>query len=258
MFASLLFFFWLKITLCINFIGFGILSRIYFLLLIFFSKIYTIFSGIHSVAFINYIFSKLELASRVFTIFFSYFSSVTFNYFLRYFIFFFSTLLFFFSVMLWLFFDPMLITFQSLFNFKLFGFYISIGYDGLSLLFIFLTCFIMPLCILFNWYNNRVYVIEYVICLFCVELLLLFVFSVSNVLFFFIFFELILVPFFILIGLYGSRDRKVHASYMLIFYTLFGSVFMLLSILFFYIHVGSTHYYILYCTELSDYRDFIL
>ena len=136
--------------------------------------------------------------------------------------------------------------------------FIYLGYDGISLLFLFLTSAIIPLCILFNWNNKRDYINEYLISLVCIELLLFLVFTVTNILMFYIFFELILIPFFIMIGFYGSRARKVHASYLLFFYTLFGSVLMLISILFLYIHSGSTNFYILCGTEFSSMRESFL
>ena len=76
-------------------------------------------------------------------------------------------------------------------------------------------------------------------------MLLFLVFSVLHLFFFYVFFEAILLPFFVMIGLHGSRDRKVHASYMLFFYTLFGSLLMLVSLFMLYMHTGSTNFQIL-------------
>jgi NADH:ubiquinone oxidoreductase subunit 4 (subunit M) len=76
-------------------------------------------------------------------------------------------------------------------------------------------------------------------------MLLFLVFSVLHLFFFYVFFEAILIPFFVMIGLHGSRDRKVHASYLLFFYTLFGSLLMLVSLFIIYMHTGSTHFQIL-------------
>ena len=77
------------------------------------------------------------------------------------------------------------------------------------------------------------------------ESLLFIVFSVLDLLLFYVFFESILIPMFIIIGIWGSRERKVRAAYMLFLYTLLGSVFMLLAILYIYSIVGSTDYQIL-------------
>jgi proton-translocating NADH-quinone oxidoreductase chain M len=74
------------------------------------------------------------------------------------------------------------------------------------------------------------------------EVLLVLVFSVSDLLLFYIFFESVLIPMYIIIGVWGSRERKVRAAYMFFLYTLFGSVLMLLGIIYIYVQVGSTDY----------------
>jgi NADH:ubiquinone oxidoreductase subunit 4 (subunit M) len=81
---------------------------------------------------------------------------------------------------------------------------------------------------------------------------------VLHLFFFYIFFEAILIPFFIMIGIRGSRARKIHASYLLLFYTLFGSLLMLAALFIIYLHVGSTHYQILWFTEFSAVREYVL
>jgi NADH:ubiquinone oxidoreductase subunit 4 (subunit M) len=92
---------------------------------------------------------------------------------------------------------------------------------------------------------------EYMMCLIGIELLLFMVFTVLHLFWFYVFFEAILVPFFILIGLQGSRERKVHASYMLLFYTVCGSLLMLIGIIIIYVHTGSTHYFIIGSVEYA-------
>lgn len=156
-----------------------------------------------------------------------------------------SIILFLFIVLLIICFDPYIIPFQYIFYLKFGSHYFYFGLDGFSLFFLFLTSFFVPLCILFNWYNKSVSVNEFLLCILFIEILLFFVFSVLHLFFFYIFFEAILIPFFIMIGLNGSRDRKVHASYLLFFYTLFGSLLMLVSIFLLYMHTGSTHFQIL-------------
>ena len=66
------------------------------------------------------------------------------------------------------------------------------------------------------------------------EFLLINVFSVLDLFFFYIFFEGILIPMFIIIGIWGSRQRKIHAAYQFFFYTLLGSILMLLGIIIIY------------------------
>jgi len=113
----------------------------------------------------------------------------------------------------------------------------SFGIDGISIFFFVLTSFLIFLCILFIW-NERL-LKEYTMNLLLIELLLLLVFSVLDVFLFYIFFEAILIPMFILIGIWGSRERKIRAVYLLFFYTLFGSLLMLIGLLYMYSIVGT-------------------
>ena len=111
------------------------------------------------------------------------------------------------------------------------------GFDGISIYFFLLTALLFFLSILFIW--NEFFFKEYLICLLSIELLLLLVFSVLDLLLFYVFFEAILIPMFLLIGFWGSRERKLRAAYLLFFYTLFGSVLMLLGILYIYSVLGT-------------------
>lgn len=113
----------------------------------------------------------------------------------------------------------------------------SFGIDGISIFFFVLTSFLIFLCIVFIW-NERL-LKEYAMNLLLIELLLLLVFSVLDVFLFYIFFEAILIPMFILIGIWGSRERKIRAVYLLFFYTLFGSLLMLIGLLYIYSVVGT-------------------
>jgi NADH-ubiquinone oxidoreductase chain 4 len=107
---------------------------------------------------------------------------------------------------------------------------IYLGVDGLSIYFVLLTTIIMPIALLSNWKSISENVKSFVIIILLLETLLLAVFLVLDILLFYIFFESILPPLFILIGLYGSSN-KVRASFYLFLYTLLGSLFLLLSIL---------------------------
>ena len=111
------------------------------------------------------------------------------------------------------------------------------GFDGISIYFFLLTALLFFLSVLFIW--NEFFFKEYLICLLSIELLLLLVFSVLDLLLFYVFFEAILIPMFLLIGFWGSRERKLRAAYLLFFYTLFGSVLMLLGILYIYSVLGT-------------------
>jgi|TARA_B110000971_G_C19992022_1_gene492418 proton-translocating NADH-quinone oxidoreductase chain M len=90
------------------------------------------------------------------------------------------------------------------------------------------------------------------------ESLLLIVFSVLDLLLFYVFFESILIPMYLLIGVWGSRTRKIRASYMFFFYTLGGSVLLLLSIMAIYAEVGTTDYQVLLLHEFSPFRQKVL
>jgi hypothetical protein len=108
---------------------------------------------------------------------------------------------------------------------------IYLGIDGISIYFVLLTTIIIPICLLSNWNTIQSYnVLSFIIIILLLETLLLAVFLVLDILLFYIFFESILPPLFLLIGLFGSSN-KVRASFYLFLYTLLGSLFMLLSII---------------------------
>ncbi len=110
---------------------------------------------------------------------------------------------------------------------------LKLGIDGINIYFILLTTFIFPITILCDWNNNNINInnsFKYYSLLLIIEFFLLLVFLVQDILLFYIFFEALLPPLFLLIGTYGSSN-KIKASYYLILYTLFGSLFLLLGII---------------------------
>ena len=127
---------------------------------------------------------------------------------------------------------------------------VYLGIDGLSIYFVLLTTIIMPISLLSNWTSIYENVRSFVIIILLLETLLLAVFLVLDILLFYIFFESILPPLFILIGLYGSSN-KVRASFYLFLYTLLGSLFLLLSILTMSSIMGTTDYDALYKTNFD-------
>jgi len=129
-----------------------------------------------------------------------------------------------------------------------FDFYL--GLDGLSIYFVMLTTIITPIALLSNWNSINENIRSYVIIILLLETLLLAVFLVLDILLFYIFFESILPPLFILIGLFGSSN-KVRASFYLFLYTLFGSLFLLLSILAMSSIMGTTDFDALYKTNFN-------
>jgi NADH-ubiquinone oxidoreductase chain 4 len=107
---------------------------------------------------------------------------------------------------------------------------IYLGVDGISIYFVLLTTIIMPIAILSNWNSISDNLKSFLIIMLLLETLLIAVFLVLDIFLFYIFFESILPPLFLLIGLFGSNN-KVRASFYLFLYTLIGSLFLLLSIL---------------------------
>ena len=86
------------------------------------------------------------------------------------------------------------------------------------------------------------------------ELVLLLVFTSLDLIFFYLFFEAVLIPMFLVIGIYGSRQRKIRAAYMFFLYTLLGSLFMLVGVVYIYLSVGTTSYEALSVIKFSSYN----
>lgn len=129
---------------------------------------------------------------------------------------------------------------------------ITLGIDGISLFFLLLTTLLIPLCLLISWNAIQHNLKNYLISFLLIEFLLIGVFCVLDVLLFYILFESILIPMFLVIGVWGSRERKVLASFYFFLYTLVGSVLMLLSILYIYYQVGTTDYEVLLTFSFSQ------
>ena len=137
---------------------------------------------------------------------------------------------------------------QECYEVKGFNFYL--GVDGISIYFVLLTTIIMPISILSNWTSISENIKWYLVIILLLETLLLSVFLVLDIFLFYIFFESILPPLFLLIGLFGSSN-KVRASFYLFLYTLLGSLFLLLSILTIYSIMGTTDFDALYKTNFN-------
>ena len=127
---------------------------------------------------------------------------------------------------------------------------IYLGVDGISVYFVLLTTIIMPIAILSNWNSITENIKSYLIIMLLLETLLIAVFLVLDILLFYIFFESILPPLFLLIGLFGSSN-KVRASFYLFLYTLLGSLFLLLSILTMSSIMGTTDFDALFKTNFD-------
>ena len=113
-----------------------------------------------------------------------------------------------------------------------------LGIDGLALIMILLTAFLMPACILLCWNKSLTnQAKEYCIAFFFLESILFAVFSSLDLLIFYILFEAVLIPMYLLIGFYGSRERRIRSSYMLFLYTLVSSIIFFVSILYIYFKI---------------------
>jgi len=115
----------------------------------------------------------------------------------------------------------------------------KMGVDGISVLFVVLTAFLMPLCILASWQSIEERVKEYMIAFLVLETLMIGVFCALDLILFYLFFEGGLIPMFLIIGIWGGA-RRVYASFKFFLYTLLGSVLMLLAMMAMYWHAGTT------------------
>ncbi|MDR7035215.1 NADH-quinone oxidoreductase subunit M [Mesorhizobium sp. BE184] len=113
------------------------------------------------------------------------------------------------------------------------------GVDGISMLFVILTTFLMPLCILASWQSIEKRVKAYMIAFLLLETLMIGVFCALDIVLFYVFFEAGLIPMFIIIGVWGGK-RRVYASFKFFLYTLLGSVLMLLAIMAMLYQAGTT------------------
>nr|YP_011002877.1 NADH dehydrogenase subunit 4 [Eucalyptus camaldulensis]WPR14093.1 NADH dehydrogenase subunit 4 [Eucalyptus camaldulensis] len=134
-----------------------------------------------------------------------------------------------------------------------------LGIDGISLFFVILTTFLIPICILVGWSGMRSYGKEYITASLIREFLMIAVFRMLDPLLFYVLPESVPIPMFtIIIGVWGSRQRKIKAAYQFFLYTLLGSVFMLLAILLILLQTGTTDLQISLTTEFSERRQIFL
>lgn len=145
-----------------------------------------------------------------------------------------SLLIFVCSLYLFLKFDPYTSEFQFLNRSKLepafYNFSMFFEIDGISIFFILLTTFITPICLLVSW-EVALYLRYLIIYFFLIEFFLLIAFSTTNLLIFFIAFESILIPMFLIIGIWGTRFERIKAAYLFFLYTLVGSIFFFMNLI---------------------------
>jgi NADH-quinone oxidoreductase subunit M len=146
------------------------------------------------------------------------------------------------SLAIWAYFDPAQADFQFVELAPwLPGFHIAyhLGIDGISLFFVLLSTFLTPICVVASWKSITVRVKEYMIAFLVMETLMVGMFCALDFVVFYIFFEGVLIPMFLIIGVWGG-PRRVYAAFKFFLYTLLGSVLMLLAILTIYYQIGST------------------
>lgn len=137
-------------------------------------------------------------------------------------------------------FDPSSAAYQFVERYAWFaGAEYHLGVDGVSILFVLLTAFLMPICIAASWTTINDRVVDYMIAFLVLETLVIGVFTALDLFLFYIFFEGTLVPMFIIIGVWGGANR-IYAAYKFFLYTLLGSVLMLLAMLWMANEAGTT------------------
>tara|TARA_R110002110_G_scaffold34834_4_gene118131 strand:- start:1175 stop:2719 length:1545 start_codon:yes stop_codon:yes gene_type:complete len=152
-----------------------------------------------------------------------------------------TSITFFVSLYIWWKFDPTTADFQFVQHAEWLGGSINyhMGVDGISMLFVILTTFLLPACILASWTSINKRVKEYMIAFLVLETLLIGVFCALDLVLFYLFFEGGLIPMFLIIGIWGGQ-RRIYASFKFFLYTFAGSVLMLLAIMAMYWDAGTT------------------
>ncbi len=149
------------------------------------------------------------------------------------------------SLLLWINFDTGKADFQFLEEVRWFtlpgGYALTyrMGIDGISLFFVLLSAFLTPICVIASWRSIGERVREYMIAFLALETLMIGTFSALDLFTFYVFFEGVLVPMFLIIGVWGG-ERRVYSAFKFFLYTLLGSVLMLLAMLALYFAAGTT------------------
>ena len=146
------------------------------------------------------------------------------------------------GILLWLAFDqtPSAAQWQFQEYAPIFGrFAWALGIDGIALVLIALTVFLMPICVLASWDSIQKRVGEYMAAFLFMEVLMIGVFTAQDIFLFYIFFEAGLIPMYLIIGIWGGANR-IYASYKFFLYTLLGSVLMLIAMLWMARDAGTT------------------
>ncbi len=174
---------------------------------------------------------------------------------------FFSLLAFVYSLFFWVSFDNSNPKFQFIEYFEwlpLYNLNFFLGVDGISMFFIILTTLLISICILVSWNSIYLNIKEYYICFLLIDSFLIIIFSSLDLMLFYLFFESVLIPMFLIIGVWGSRTRKIKAAFQFFLYTLLGSLFMLLGIFVIFFETGTFDFQILNTISFSIERQLFL
>jgi len=144
------------------------------------------------------------------------------------------------GVVLWLNFDIGGAQWQFVERHEIFaGFNYALGIDGIALVLIMLSVFLMPVCIGASWHSIEKRVGEYMAAFLLMETLMIGVFAAQDIYLFYIMFEAGLIPMYLIIGVWGG-DNRIYASYKFFLYTLLGSVLMLIAMFWMVNEAGTT------------------
>jgi NADH-quinone oxidoreductase subunit M len=152
----------------------------------------------------------------------------------------FATLLL--SICIWALFDPGTADFQFVEHatwLPQYNISYHMGIDGISLFFVLLSTFLTPICLISSWEAIKVRIPEYMIAFLVLETLMIGLFCALDFVVFYMFFEGVLIPMFLIIGVWGG-PRRVYSAFKFFLYTFLGSVLMLLGILAIYGEIGGT------------------
>lgn len=139
------------------------------------------------------------------------------------------------------------------------NFSLTFDLDILSIKFIVLTAALTYLCILYVTQYSDLQIIKLnYICLFLIEFFLFLIFSAKDIFLFYIMYEAILIPMYLIIGIWGSRERKIRAVFLFFFYTLVGSILFLCSLLYIYTSYGTFDIEYLTAIQFSEEEQVIL
>ena len=133
----------------------------------------------------------------------------------------------------------------------------KLGIDGISILFIVLTAFITPICIISCIISVKKRLNEFLIAILILETFMIGVFCSLDLIIFYLFFEAGLIPMFLIIGIWGG-PRKIYSAYKFFLFTLLGSVLMLAAIIFIYWAVGTTDYTEIYKLKIAKEYQYLL